>query len=203
MKKSRQLISLIVVIYLSIVIISCGDDNGGGTTQPEKLPPIIFIADKDSAGVYELFISSRAGASVQKLSGTLISGGGVVDFRVSPDGNRVAFVANKDFLNKFELYVVSLSGGAPLKVSGDPVSGMAGSGIKEVVIGADPGKRWFDWAPNGSRIAYIADQIANGIFELFVSLPEGSANVNVSGAPFNGSEVLPNDALFDGYEWVP
>jgi Tol biopolymer transport system component len=104
----------------------------------------------------------------------------VVDFQISPQGNSVAFVANKDSLTKFELFVVSLSGGAIVKISGDPVLGMAGTGIKKVIAGGVIGKRWFAWAPDGSRIAYIADQDTAGVYELFSVQPNGLGNARLS-----------------------
>jgi Tol biopolymer transport system component len=192
----KYIIMLEAALFLGFIIVACNGSNGSAPIQPQELTPIVFIADKDTAGVFELFISSRAGASITKLSGILIAGGDVVDFQISPDGNSIAFVANKDFLNKFELFVVSIISGTPVKVSGDPVLGMVGTGIKKVVTGGIIGKRWFAWASDGSRIAYIADQEAAGIYELFSVRPNGVGNVRLSDDLASGGSVK-------SFAWAP
>jgi Tol biopolymer transport system component len=193
---SKDFIFLTAVLLLGLITVACGGSNGTTPIQPQELTPIVFIADKDTAGVFELFISSQAGASITKLSGTLIAGGDVVDFRISPDGNRIAFVANKDFLSKFELFIVSIISGTPVKISGDPVSGMVGTGIKKVVTGGIFGLRWFEWAPDGSHIAYIADQDTAGVYELFSVRPNGAGNARLSDDLDPGGSVK-------SFAWAP
>ena len=193
---SKDFIFLTAVLLLGLITVACGGSNGTTPIQPQELTPIVFIADKDTAGVFELFISSQAGASIKKLSGTLIAGGDVADFRISPDGNSIAFVANKDFLNKFELFVVNIISGTPVKISGDPVSGMAGTGIKKFVTGGIFGLRWFEWAPNGSRIAYIADQDTAGVDELFSVRPDGVGNARLS------DDLAPGGSV-KSFAWAP
>jgi len=193
---SKYFVFLTAVMLLGLIIVACSSSNGSTPIQSEDLAPIVFIADKDTAGVFELFISSQAGASITKLSGTMIAGGDVVDFRISPDGDSIAFVANKDILSKFELFVVSVTGGTPVKVSGDPVSGTAGTGIKKVVAGGTFGTRWFEWAPDGSRIAYIADQDTAGVYELFSVEPDGSGNARLSDDLDPGGSVK-------NFAWAP
>jgi Tol biopolymer transport system component len=45
------------------------------------------------------------------------------------------------------------------------------------------------WAPDGSRIAYTADQNQDGSVELFTTRPDGSENVRVSRPPPPGGQV--------------
>ena len=64
--------------------------------------------------------------------------------------------------------------GVPVKVSGE-------------LVGRDVTQ--FAWAPNDSRVAYLADQDGLDTFELYTSLPDGTGNVRVSGALVSGGDV--------------
>ena len=65
----RHFIFLAAVLLLSLITAACDDSNGNTPTQPQELTPIVYIADKDTAGVFELYISSQSGASIKKISG--------------------------------------------------------------------------------------------------------------------------------------
>ena len=56
--------------------------------------------------------------------------------------------------------------------------------------------RLFVWAPDSSRIAYIADQDTNDTDELYTSLPDGSNNVKVNGAFVSDGNIL-------SFKWAP
>ena len=51
-------------------------------------------------------------------------------------------------------------------------------------------------SPDGSRIAYLADQDTDDIIELYASLPDGEENTNLSGELVTGGDVVQ-------FEWVP
>ncbi|MEJ2165075.1 MAG: hypothetical protein P8X90_06065, partial [Desulfobacterales bacterium] len=161
-------------------------------------PPVVFTADKDTDGVVELYASFNDGTEIIKLSGTMVLGGDVVDFKVSPDGIYVAYVADQDTDGVFELYAVPVDktpAETAVKISGSIPIG--GSGIKEVATGT--GDYFFAWAPDSSRssrVAYIADQRFADVFELFTNLPDGSDNVRVSGDLVAGGDV-------DAFVWSP
>ena len=178
----KGLSNCIVVILLSMILISCGsssDDDDNGSEQSidlANLQPLVFMADKDTKGTVELYVSSQAGEDIKKISGALVAGGDVVDFKISPDGNFVAYVADQDSNQVFELYVSEtdrLISDREVKVSGS----MSGNGIKEITTG----EYAFDWASDSSRIAYLADQRTVGVIELFSVLPTGNSNVLLSG----------------------
>jgi len=165
-----------------MLFVSCdsdGDNGDNGTKQVTdlaNLQPLVFMADKDIKGTVELYVSSEAGGDIKKLSGTLVAGGDVVDFRISPDGRFVAYVADQDTDQVFELYVSEtekLIGDKEVKVSAT----MAGNGIKKIVTGDYA----FSWASDSSRIAYLADQRTAGVIELFSALPNGKSNIRLSG----------------------
>jgi hypothetical protein len=180
--RRKELAPYIVSILLTMLFVSCdsdGDNGDNGTkrvTDLANLQPLVFMADKDIKGTVELYVSSEAGDHIKKLSGTLVAGGDVVDFRISPDGEFVAYVADQDTNQVFELYVSEtdkLIGDTEVKVSAT----MAGNGIKEIVTG----EYAFAWASDSSRIAYLADQRTAGVIELFSVLPDATSNVRLSG----------------------
>ncbi|MEZ5404671.1 MAG: hypothetical protein R3F23_00450 [Verrucomicrobiia bacterium] len=73
---------------------------------------VAFFADPGAVAVVELFgVDYTLGpSSVTNLSAPLVMNGNVVDFQVSPDGNRVVFRSDKDTDDVFELYGVSMTG---------------------------------------------------------------------------------------------
>ena len=93
-------IALVSIGILSLVfaLVSCSGSGGGEeeNTMTSNFPPVVFSADKDSDGTVELYASFSDGTEIIKLSGTMVAGGNVVDFKVSPDGIYVAYVADQD-----------------------------------------------------------------------------------------------------------
>jgi Tol biopolymer transport system component len=165
----------LTLVLMSVAIFSCDT--------------VVFIADNDDDGIDELYVSQNTGTMVLMLS----TGGDVQDFKISPDGNRVAYRADQDTPGVVELYVNSINGGNPVKVTPD----LAPDGDVEVPFALNFDA--FNWSPDGNRIAYIADQERDGFYELFVSAPDGSSNFKVSGVlhtDFDGGDVLE-------FEWSP
>jgi Tol biopolymer transport system component len=197
--KYRISFSVIVFLMASIMIMACngsGDGDGGSGRQPGSaiFPPAVFISDKDVNGVDELFAAFDDGTEIIKLSEQLVSRGNVVDFEISPNGIFVAYVADQDTAGLFELYVVAVDK-APdetaIKVSGL----MAGSGILQ----RPSGEYVFQWAPDGSRVAYVADQNELRVFELFTATPDGTENDVISNLP----DPLTNpDRDVQDFEWA-
>jgi Tol biopolymer transport system component len=179
-----------IILIVSFLLLSCGGSGGDGdgeTDETVNFPPVVFLAEKDTRGTLELYASFDDGTDFIKLSGTLVSGGNVVDFEVSSNGIWVAYVADQDTDQKFELYVVPVDKSASenaRKISGVP---MAGDGIKNITAG----EYAFAWAPNSSRIAYLADQRTAGIFELFSNTPDGTgtSTIRLSGPLAAGGDV--------------
>jgi len=177
--RREELAHYIVSILLTMLFVSCGSGSDNDIRPVDdlaNLQPLVFMADKDIKGTVELYVSSEAGGDIKKLSGTLVDGGDVVDFRISPDGKFVAYVADQDNPQVFELYVSEtdkLIGDKEVKVSAT----MAGNGIKKIVTG----EYAFSWASDSSRIAYLADQGTAGVIELFSVLPNGTSNIRLSG----------------------
>ena len=147
---------------------------------------IAYIADQDTVGVFELYTDNAVGTSVRKVSDDLISGENVRAFAWAPDSSLIAYQANQDDINDDELYTTTPNlDGDFIKVSGTPTTG----GLRKTFDA-------FAWAPDSSRIAYIARQ-ASTDFEFYTSTPDGNINDSVAPVP------LPSGGIVDSFEWEP
>jgi hypothetical protein len=199
-KKTALFISLGLI---AIFFLACGGSGGSGDDEGSEtaiFPPVVFMADKSSDGIIELYASSDDGTDIIKLSETMVFSGDVVDFNVSPNGIWVAYVADQDKNGLFEFYVVPVdkaSDESAVKVSVP----LAGSGLR--IRSAGSGDYLFAWAPDSSRVAYIADaaepapgpEVAD-LFELFSSTPDGNEKDLISELVNVASDV------FD-FQWSP
>src|SRR5690606_12992909 len=95
----------------------CGDgactaaEDAASCAEDCFVPGLAFL---NNAG--ELIVTDLAGTTVS-LSGPLVAGGAVHDYRWSPDRKWIAFVADKETAGVDKLYVVPARGGAPVEVS--------------------------------------------------------------------------------------
>ena len=108
-RKYRMPFWIIELLLATILIIACngsGDDDNERQPGSSIFPPAVYIADKDTNGIDELFVAFSDGSENIKLSEPLVAKGDVVAFRISPDGIFVAYVADQDTAGLFELYVV-------------------------------------------------------------------------------------------------
>ncbi len=70
---------------------------------------VVYVADRDTLGVNELFVFSFDGTSSGKLNSTPFAGtSDVSDFKISPDSSRVVYVADQDTNNVREFYSTSI-----------------------------------------------------------------------------------------------
>ena len=147
---------LFIVLVLCITACSGGGGGGGGTTAPVP-PRSVYIADQDTAGVFELYLvdSTSPGVST-KLNSALPASGDVANFFISFDGTQVLYYADQDIDGVFELYLVSIATpGVSTKVN--PALG----------AGMNVANRSFAFSEDGSSIVYTADQDVTGRFELY------------------------------------
>jgi Tol biopolymer transport system component len=192
---SNILAAVLGIVIVSFFLSSCGGSGGTGdreTSVTAVFPPVVFMADNDTSGTIELYASFDDGTDIIKLSGTMVFGGNVVDFKVSPNGIWVAYVADQDTNDVFELYVVPVdktAGEEAVKISGDP---MAGDGVKET----DTGRYAFEWASDNSRVAYLADQDTPDVIELYSNVPEGTSLFLLSVLPGGDRDV-------EDFAWSP
>jgi Tol biopolymer transport system component len=148
---------------------------------------LAYIADGDSLDVFELYTNVPFGTSEFKVSGDLTDGGEVTAFAWAPDSSVIAYQASQERSNIFELFTSNPSNPIQnVKVSGSLTS--TSGGLRDFAA--------FGWAPDSSRVAYIARQ-ATDFFELYSSTFDGATNNSaVSGPLVSGGNV-------DSFKWSP
>jgi Tol biopolymer transport system component len=140
-----------------------GELVAGRNIEPESIQfspddsQILYLADQDTNGVYELYVVPSEGGTSVKLNGQLVTGGDVERDgpQFSPDGSRVLYVADQDTNGVYELYIVPSEGGTPVKLNG------------QLVTGGDVEAESIQFSPDSSRVLYRADQDTNGVYELY------------------------------------
>jgi TolB protein len=131
---------------------------------------IAYLDDVDSNSLFELHVGAADGSSSNSIV-ALPGSGGVTNLEWSPNGTDIAYHANEQSNNIFELFAIQSDGSNKRRLSGD----MTTSGVAN--------KDGFEWSPNGSQIAYLADQETSTVVELFTSNADGSGNQNSTGSP--------------------
>ena len=144
---------------------------------------LVFIARELNGSTFEIYVSIDNGITVdvKKLSDIVISGTQVVDFAISPDGQRVVYKADQQVFGTLELYVVPVEGGIAVNVSRQP-----DGNILEV--------RDFEysWSFDSTIIAFRAfNPVPNtlGNIELFTARPLPNTAERVSRSPNPDGEV--------------
>jgi Tol biopolymer transport system component len=201
---------------LSILASACGDDGGGG---PEPIdaaardggtdgnaaidagvdagPPtpsvrwLVYEADRDFEGVIEAYAMRFVDGvpeTPQRISKSAPVNGQTLAGRWSPDGRWFALAAEQDEQGTTELYVIDFGNGQPaLPQKLNP----------ELVGGGDV-STFFEWSPDSTRLAYLADQDTNEVQELYVvdfgpGAPQPARKVNTT-LPEGGSVKI-------GFTW--
>ena len=143
-----------------------------------------YSADQLVDNKIELFVSPPdSNLPNVKVSGTVMAGTGIADsgqnFGWAPDSTRLAYVADQDAAGIFELYSVLPNGLSNAVVSDIPPLPVVNRNVQD-----------FQWQPNSTHIAYVADQETDGKFELFVSPKDSNTgNLRVSGSPMTGTGI--------------
>src|SRR6476620_5104629 len=177
--------ALLLVAVTFIFLTSCVDDNGSGGNVAPASGTVVYLADQDIVGVFELFLAT----SGTKLNPPLPAGRTVQSFALTPDATAVVYIADQDQNDVFELYRVSLaSPGSSTKLNGQlALCGLAVCG--DVTA--------FAITPDNSAVVYIADQTADDVFELFrtvlTTMVNSKLNPNfAAGQNIDAFAVLPN-----------
>jgi len=126
--------------------------------QPFAVSPdgsrVVYIADQNTDGVYELYSAPVAGGRPPvKLSGAMTEGGNVASFAIDAASGRVVYMADQDELGMSELYSVPLAGGEAVKLNPPPM------GRGEVF--------WYMLAPDGERVVFTSGRTEDLLFQLF------------------------------------
>ena len=179
-----------IIILISIILLNaCSEVD---TDTPVVIQ--VYAAKKDNVNKTELFAILSDGSEV-KLSGDLTVGGNVIDVAISPDGLRVAYIADQEVAGFFELFVATFGASGVIKLSGTSATG----GNLNIEVGNQ--KTAINWAPDSSRIAYVASQDTAGLNELFVSTVDGLSNLKISGAQIGGT--FNGVGITDDIYWSP
>lgn len=118
----------------------------------------IFIADTDTDGVDELYITELANPGVAtKLNGPLVAGGQVTDFQIRPLGDCLLYRADQEIDEVFEIYRVDIADpGHTVKMNSPLITG----GSVQVAT--------FIVSEGGNELVYLADQDEDDVVELYV-----------------------------------
>lgn len=119
---------------------------------------VVFRADKDVVGKFELYSVPISGVAIFKLNAEFISAADIEEYAISPNGAWVVYLADQEIDGKNELYSASILGGA-VKLNSPLVAG--GQIIKWQI------------SPDSEHVVYRADQDIDGKFELYSVPIEG------------------------------
>ena len=161
-----------------------GDSTGGSTTDGSggaTTTPVVYIAEQNAQDV--LFLVQPNGPV--RLNPSLVAGGDVYDFALSPDGKFVIYVADQDIDTRYELYRINLDApGVAIKLN------PALSANRDVMD--------FALSPDGAKVVYRSDSAIENIFELYlVDLANPGTSVKFSGA------LTPAGSVLSGYKFSP
>lgn len=143
------------------------DGDAGFAIWAPDSSRVAYTTDQTTDNTYELYTSLAGGGGTVRLNDDLADGGDVKHFRWAPDGSRIAYSADQDTDSTVELYTALPTGGGSVKLNGIMATG---GSLSEYSL---------KWAPDSSRVSYIADQHTDRIFEVFTSLAGGGGNVKV------------------------
>ncbi|NTU79490.1 MAG: hypothetical protein HGA45_08820 [Chloroflexales bacterium] len=143
---------------------------------------VLFRADfTDTSSGTELWkVPINGGSAPVRLSSPLFGGRNVVDFQISPDGQRAVYRVDQTSLDTFELYSVALAGGAPLRLSGPP------PGLGRSVV---PG---YSLTPDSDYVVFQGDLDTAGVLDLYsapLASPSAPTPARLTGAPGSGGTL--------------
>lgn len=182
----RTEIGTSVVGQVSDPLVSGGDVIQYVVTKDAR---VIYTADQDTDGVYELFgaplvesFPSGGNASV-RISGTMVTGGNVSQFEVSEDGSRVTYVADQQTDQEFGIYAAVIQG---------PVGSISTSG--PAVMLNPPGSRVSAFGdpailPDGNRVLFTAADTGTSTWEAFLTDIDASSPARLNASLPVGSVV--------------
>src|SRR6185312_956383 len=117
---NKSLLLLIVIAALSLTGCPSGDNGGSSGGSLASSGNLVYLADQNTDGVFELFLAS----SGVKLNGPLVSGGSVTSFALTPDKSAVVYIADQTIDDVFELYRVNIAApGVSVKLNGNLILG--------------------------------------------------------------------------------
>lgn len=142
---------------------------------------IAYLAEQDAPGRVDLYSVLPDGTDNVRVSADFVTGGNVETYAWSPRSDLLAYRADQELDTRFLLCTAPATGTGATVVSGELF---------------DVGVVSFAWAPDGSRVAYLARQDSFQFAELYTVLSDGSQNLKVSAE-------FPVFGTVDDYVWNP
>ncbi len=164
-----------VVTKISGALVSGGDVNLTQFYFSDDSSMVVYKADQDTDGVDEIYSVPIGGGTVTKLNGTLIGGGYVGDFAISPDSTTVVYEAAQDS-SKQEIYSVPIGGGTTTKLNAT----LVGAGLDVVFNGI---------SADSSTVVFHGDQDVNGEDNVYSVAIGGGTPTRLNGALVSGGDV--------------
>jgi len=133
---------------------------------------IVFLADLNTPGVFELFSSPIDGGDPVQLNGNLELGGYIGnDFQISNNGSYVIYRADQNADQIDELFIVPIDGGKPILLT----SNFSTSNVFDT----------FQISPNDTHVIYSSRQNnVNGLFSVDID-GENTVRLNSSNFPLS------------------
>jgi hypothetical protein len=175
----KPFLFLVAVAALSMTGCPSSNDGTSGTPPPSG-GTVVYLADQDTVGVFELYLAT----SGTKLNSPLVAGGSVTRFALTPDASAVIYIADQEQNDVFELWRVNLaSPGSSTKLNGLLV---AGGDVEEFAV-----------TPDNSAVVYRADQTLDNVIELYRTTFSGGNNTKLNpnyvlGQNIDAFAILPN-----------
>jgi Tol biopolymer transport system component len=143
---------------------------------------VVYCAQQETDGVYELYSVPIGGGTPVKLSGGMSLtrfSNTCEQHEISPDGTMVVFVADPDVWppGSGELYSVPITGGTPTRISADSAGGWNAE-VEDFKITAD-----------SSRVVYRANQYIQLVYELFSVPIAGGTSTRLNPDLVSGGDV--------------
>jgi Tol biopolymer transport system component len=166
-----------IFLVTAFSLSACFNNGSGGHHSGGGFKGLLYLVGDETHHRGELFFAQRDGSGLRSIDGGLTTNGNVTNFQISPDKTMVAYTKNEVNAGPSSLYVASLENEqSPVKVTGT-INGIVG------II-------FFNWAPDSSRLAYVADQDTPGILDFYSVLPDGTGDVKLNG-PQNTNSFAP------------
>ncbi len=144
---------------------------------------IVYRADNQVDGQYQLYRVTLADLAQQKLSGTLVEGGYAGIYQIAPTDDAVLFTADAELDGVLELYVTDFATGIRTKLN------------QTLTAGGDVYSP--SWSPNGQGVVYRADAAIDGEYNLYYASREGSDFRKLN------SDLVENGDAYSNYQWLP
>ena len=146
---------------------------------------VAYLSDVNGAW-FDLYTSTPTTSAGAANISVLAAGMEVSDYSWAPNSSKLLYRSDGVVVQRFELFTNDPIGGAQVAISGD----LSGADLD---VSADSGV----WAPDSSRVAYVADGTTDGVFTAYTSLPTGI------GSPIRINRLLADGDVDSIPSWAP